>query len=76
VNIEIYTLSEKEEAVIQAAIDYIDHRENGLFRDVPVYRTRLRVAVHTLRFEHEGRWEPTQIENSAEWLSLREKLCR
>lgn len=56
--VEIYTMSEKEQDVIEAAIIYRDQVKNGLYRDVPKFRRQLFEAVDRLVFEHERRWEP------------------
>jgi hypothetical protein len=60
--IEILTLSEQEQEVIERAIDYVAQMRNGIYRDVDVARFNLFEAVDDLVQEHDGRWQPREAQ--------------
>ena len=60
--IEVLTLSEQEQEVIQAAINFVDQTKNGRYRDVPNFYAELVNAVEQLVMEHDGRWRPREAQ--------------
>ena len=50
-------MSEEEQAVIEAAIEFTRQWDNGLMKDRPLYRKELQDAVYSLLLEHDGRWD-------------------
>ena len=53
---EMLIMTEYEQEVIEAAIDYVQNLQNGLYRDMPELQRCLKVAVQDLLTENEGRW--------------------
>jgi hypothetical protein len=62
--IEVMTLSEQEEVVLLAAIEYVAQVQHGLYVDVPKAKTSLVEAVERLQMEHDGRWQPQSLEKT------------
>jgi hypothetical protein len=58
--VETLTLSEQEQAVIEAAIEYCAQAQHGLYIDVPRAKAALIEAVEQLQMDHEGRWQPRE----------------
>jgi hypothetical protein len=58
--IEIMTLSEMEQEVIEAAIEFVNQTKHGRYRDVPNFYAVLVEAVEKLVIEHDGRWQPQE----------------
>lgn len=59
--LEIYTLSELEQHVIECAIEDYFQSSNGRYSDAALTRAHLYKAVEKLLFESDGRWEPKQL---------------
>ena len=55
-SVEIMTVSELEQQVIEDAVEYVQQIRNGLYRDVPEARRRLIESVDRLLDENEGWW--------------------
>lgn len=49
-------MTELEADVIEAAIEYINQRRRGLYRDKDKYFDRLTLAVDRLEMENDGEW--------------------
>jgi hypothetical protein len=49
-------MTEHEQEVIEAAIDFINTWDHGIFSDRPKKLTELRRVVRDLLAENEGRW--------------------
>ena len=49
-------MTDEEQDVILAAIEFIQQRENGLLRDADKYYQELSESVQALLMEGDGRW--------------------
>ena len=59
--IEVYSVDELEQDVIEAAIEYSQQARHGLYRDLAQHRNALFEAVDRLVMEHDGRWMPKDL---------------
>ena len=54
--VEVLTMSEQEQEVIETAIRFCQTRRNGLFHDIAARQEDLEAAVEMLLMECDGRW--------------------